>query len=86
MLSIMGQALINSDPKNPEGYKLLTAFQRAHFQWSNLLTTITQAQNNGVYDSFLCYQAAIAFLELRDFEGNAYALIMSETLARDNDK
>ena len=84
--SVAAQALINSDPRNPEGYRLLAASQASHAQWVDLLKTVEMAERNGILDPFLFRQKASAFLSLGDFQKAFNALRQTEILARNNVK
>lgn len=82
MRSVMPQALINANPRSPEGYRLLAARERADSQWVGLLKTVEKAERNGILDPFLCRQKAAAFLALGNFQENLNALIQAEIAAR----
>jgi len=84
--SVMGQALLRSDPKNPEGYRLLVKSQNAKAQWLDLLDTAGKAEQNGISDPFLYRQMAAAFWELRLLPQNFNTLMLAEVWAREYDK
>ena len=84
--SIMGQALINANPRSPKGYELLATFQRAHSQWRYLLRTVESAERQGILDPVLYRHKAAAFLALGYFPECFTALEMAEVRARYNDQ
>jgi len=79
---VMGQSLVNSDPRNPEGYRLMATSQRAESKWMDLLKTVEKAERNGILDPYLCRQKTMAFLSLGNYFGTLDSLACMEILAR----